>query len=607
MTSTLANPAFRVDVDLIARMRPGTTIDQATSELDALFARSTADTGPARARPQGLTPVVRSYESVVVGDVRGAMLVLFGAVGLVLLIATANVANLLLLRGETRRAELAVRAALGAGRGRLTRQLLAESFVLAFVAGAFGLATTWWSLQALLALIPDGLPRVDAVRIDFGVVLFTTAVAFVTATLSGLLPALSSTRLDPALQLRSGGRGLTASAVRHGRRALVVAQVALAVTIVAAAGLLIRSLLALQSVEMGLAADRLVFVELAMPHAKYGDRARHLQFLNDVVAQLEAAPAIAGATPVNAPPFAGTGGWDVPMFTAEGQSAERAAENPSLNLESIHPNYFATVEVGIVRGRAFTPADREGAPEVAIISEDVARRTWPGEDPVGKRMKLGRPDSAARWRTVVGVVRTTRYRELAEPRATLYLPAEQFLVTAQRLVLRTSAALEFVAGLARERVRAVDPDVQVMAVAPFAEMLKRPLARPRFNAVVLSIFGAAALSLAAIGLYAVMAAFVRQRYNEIGIRFALGASAADIRRLVLGEGLRLAGAGAVIGFVSAVGSTRLLRALLFDVHPLDPAALLGAILLLMGVAAAACYLPARRAARVDPIAMLRMD
>jgi putative ABC transport system permease protein len=603
----ITDPRFAafISVDLIARRRPGVTLDQAASELQTLIAQLERDKSPDA--PRGLTLVVHAFKDVVVGDVRMALLVLFGAVGLVLLIASANVANLLLMRGEARRPELAVRAALGADRGRLARHLLAESLVLALVAGAVGLTVTWWSLHALVALVPDGLPRLDSVRIDAGVILFTIAVAFVTAALAGLAPALSSARTDLASQLRSGGRGATMRGARHGRRALVVAQVALAVTVVAAAGLLTRSLLWLQTVDMGLASDRLVFVQLELPQTKYADQARHFQFLDDLVTRLEGVPGVAAATAVNTPPFAGVGGWDVPAFTAEGQRAEQAAANPSLNLEAVAPNYFVTFEVPLVRGRAFTDADRHGTPAVVIVSEDVAARTWPGVDPIGRRMKLGGVGSTDPWRTVVGVARLTRYRELAVARATLYLPARQFDTPGHMIALRTSAPLTVVAAMARERVHAVDPDVQVTRVVPFGEMLQRPLARPRFNAFLIGLFAIAALLLAAIGLYAVMAAYVRQRYTEIGVRVALGATASDVRRLVLGEGLRLAALGAAIGLVSAIAATRLLRGLLFGVHPLDPTAMLAAALLLIGASALAAYLPARRAMRVDPVTLLRSE
>jgi predicted permease len=604
LTSMLTNPAFRVDVYVIARLRPGVTVEQASRELQALTSRLEADAPPSA--PRGMAVVVRTYEEVVVGDVGTAMLVLSAAVGLVLLIASANVANLLLLRGETRRSELAVRAALGASRGRLARQLLAESVILALAAGAVGLVMTGWTLDTLIALVPNGLPRVESVRVDMSVVLFTVVVAFVTAGLAGVVPALSSGHDHLVSQLRTGGRGTTPNAVRHGRRALVVAQVALAVAVVAAAGLLTRSLLRLQAVDMGLAMERLVLVQLSLPQPKYANRARHLQFLDDVVVRLEEVPWIAAATPVNAPPFSGTSGWDA-LVTAEGQTQEQSTTNPLLNLEAIHPNYFQAFGVTLVRGRPFTEADRQGAPEVAIVSEDVAARTWPGADPIGKRIKLGRSNSTASWRTIVGVAARTRYRELADARPTLYLPAEQFIVSAQRLVVRTASPVAAVFAAARERVRAVDPDVQVMGVAPFTDMLAAPLARPRFNAFLIGVFGIAALILAAVGLYAVMAAYVRQRDAEIGVRVALGATASDVRRLVLGEGLHLAGLGAVIGVAGAAIGSRFLRSLLFEIEPLDPASLVAAAALLVGVSAFAAYVPARRATRVDPIVALRAN
>jgi predicted permease len=351
--SKTMDPAFREgvlrDIDLVARLRPGVTLEQARSELQGLVAR--LETGAPPDAPRGLRAVVRSYADVVVGDVRPAMLVLFAAVGLVLLIASANVANLLLLRGEARRTELAVRSALGAGRGRLVRQLLAESLVLALAAGIVGLTASRWLTQAVVALVPGGLPRVEAVRIDPVVVLFAFGVALVAAALAGIAPALFASRIDLASQLRSGRQAGSGAAARRGRRALVMAQVALAVTTVAAAGLLTRSLRHLQAVDMGLAADRLVFVYLAPVGTKHAESAHPLlQFLDEVVAQLEAAPGIEGATPVNTPPFAGTGGWDLPVFTAEGQSSERAERNPSLNLESVHPSYFSTFQVPLVRG-----------------------------------------------------------------------------------------------------------------------------------------------------------------------------------------------------------------------------------------------------------------
>jgi len=597
--------AARRDVDLIGRLRPGATAEQAAGELRALAVR--VFPVPAGERAPGLTPVVRSYADVTVGDVRPALLVLFGAVALVLLIASANVANLLLFRDQGRRQELAIRAALGSSRSRLVQQLVAESLLLAVFAAAIGLMVATWSLQTLVALVPDGLPRVEAIRIDAGVFAFTLAIALLTAVGARLIPALFMVRVDLVDALRSGTRSATPVTVRRGRRALVVVQVALAMVVVAAAGLLTRSVLRLQSVDMGLAAGRLVFVDFSIPDRAYGDRERRIRFLDDLVERLEGVPGVEAATPVNVPPFAGTGGWDLPEFTAEGQTDERAAENPSLNLEAIHPNYFTTFEVALVRGRAFTRADRSDALPVAIVSEDVANRIWPGRDPIGRRLKFGGPRSTDSWLTIVGVVRPTRYRELLVPRPTLYLPAEQFQSGASLIVLRTSAPLDALNRAARDAVGALDPNVQVVRVMPFAAMLDGPLARPRFIALVVGIFGVAALLLAAIGLYGVMATLVRQRHREIGVRLAVGATNRDVRRLVLGEGSRLAGAGIAIGFLATMLAMRTLDSLLFGVHPLDAITLISTVAVIGSLAALASYLPARRAARVDPVFLLKAE
>jgi putative ABC transport system permease protein len=595
--------AARREVDLIARRRAGVTLEQAAAEIAALSRRLEAVAPPNL--PRGLlTPVVRSFDQVVLGGVRRVLIALLVAVGMVLLIACANAANLMLMRGESRRAELAVREALGAGRIRIVRQLLIESAALTLVATALGVLVSWWSLEWLTTIVPDGLPRVESVRIDGAVVLTMAGVAFCASLLAGLAPSILSARVDLVSQLRGGARALAGTGSRRGRRALVVAQVALAVTVVAAAGLLARSVLRLQSVDPGVAADRLLFASLEMPDLKYAGRERHTRFLDDLVESLERVPGIAAATPVNVLPF--SHGWSVPRFAADGQSHERAAANPALDLEAVHPDYFETLGVPIVRGRGFTPADREGALDVAVVSEEVAARTWPGQNPIGKRLKMGAPDSRDRWRTVVGVAAPTRYRDLARPNpATLYLPAAQFIVAAETIAIRTTAPLERVASIVRDRVKSIDPDVQVMRVAPFNEMLARPLARPRFNALLLGIFGAAALLLAAIGHYAVIAAYVRQRDREIALRVALGATTGRVGRLVLGEAMWLAGAGAAIGLACAAGATRLVGSLIFDIDTLDPMSLGGAALILVAASALASCPAIRRAVRLDAVALLR--
>ena len=592
--------AARREVNLIARLRPGVTVAQARSELAALDERRAAT---ASAAGNGrLAVVVRPYADVVIGDVRRPMIALFGAVAFVLLIACANVANLLLLRGEGRRGELAVRAALGAGRGRLAAQAIAESLVLSGVAGVVGVWLAWVVLPLVVTLVPDGLPRVESIRIDAPVVGFAVVVAFLTTLLAGVAPAWFWMRRDAVAPLlgRRDGVGLTT----RGRRVLVVVQVALAVAVLSATGVLVRTLRNLQAVDLGLANERLVLVDLHLPADAYAARDRHAQFLDQVITQLAAAPGIAAVTPVNVAPFTDRG-WDLPRVTAEGQSDDQAAGNPSLNLESIHPNYFAALETPIVRGRAFMDADRTGAPAVAIVSEDAAARLWPGLDPLGKRLKMGPAAGRAPWLEVVGVAAATRYRTVAVTRPTLYLPAAQFQMTARMLVVRTSSSLDALMPAVRERIRGIDPNVQVLSAAPFAEYLERPLGRPRFNAFVIAVFGVAALLLSTLGMYAVMAAHVRQRDREIAVRLALGAPTASVRWLVLEEAGRLAGLGAVSGAVIAAAATRLLRGLVFDVSPTDPATIAGAVVLLLAAAGLAAYLPMRRAARADVIGTLR--
>lgn len=596
--------AARREVNLIGRLRPGVSVEQATSEISSL--RQRLDEVASGNATRGLVPVVRPFADVVVGDLRGTMLALFGAVGLVLLIACANVANLLLLRGEARRGEMALRSALGAGRSRILQQVFAEGLVLSLLAGIVGFAVAWSSLQSLVTLVPDGLPRVESIRIDQSVVLFALAVVFVTALLASIAPAVLPLRQNLVSPLRSGAPSIAAGSSAPGRRTLVVAQVALAVTVLAAAGVLIRSVLNLQAVELGLPADRLVLLDLHLPSATYAERQQRGQFLEEAISRLEAVPAIAAATAVNVAPFTGQG-WDVPQFTAEGQGYDQTVANPSLNLESIHPNYFETFQVPILHGRAFTAADRAGAPEVAIVSADLAAHVWPQADPIGKRLKLGRVDSQSRWSTIVGVAGQTRYRTVLSPRPTLYLPAAQFQMTATMLAVRSTARLELLTSLATDRLGAVDPYVRVMRVMPFADLLARPLARPRLHAFLLGVFGFAALLLSTIGLYAVLAASVRQRAREIAIRMALGATATTVRRMVAAEASRLAAVGVLIGIGSAIVATRSLRGMLFEVEPLDPMSIISAGGLLIGAAALAARVPLRRATRADIVSVLRNE
>jgi putative ABC transport system permease protein len=607
-TATTKTAAFRVagtrDHDLIARMRPGVTIEQARTELQTIAAE--AERIDPEVFPRGTEAVVQSYEAYVVGDVRSPVWMLFGAVALVLLIASANVANLLLLRGEARRSEMAVRAALGASRRRLIIPLIAEAVVLGALAAVVAVTVSWWSLEFLVALSPAELPRLGNVQIDARVVLFATVLGVISAAGASVGAALLASRVEIVAELRATGTRTTSRSSRLGRRTLVVAQVATSVVIIAAAGVLTRTLLQLQSIDIGMASDRLVFVELFVPEDKYPVDTRRA-FFDRLLPQLRSVPGIEAVSPVGVEPYAGLSGWTVPRFVAEGQGVDGAAANPSLNLEAIHPEHFETLGVRLLRGRGIAATDRKDAPPVTVVSADVARRVWPNEDAIGQRIKMGSVDARGPWLTVVGVAEDTRYRELAHPQATMYVAAAQFIDAASSVAIRTSTSLDMIAGVVRARVRDIDPAVHVLRVDPFATYMARPLARPRFVAWLSNLFGGLALLLAGVGLYGVLAAFVRQSTREIGVRVALGATRRDVRRVVLGEAVWLAGVGVSLGLIGAAATNSVLRGLLFGVQPLDPVTLAVALAVLACTCAAACYVPLRRAVRVDPVALLRGD
>lgn len=591
--------AARQEIDLIARLRPGVTPAQAHAELSALAKRFEAEQ-PAALR--NATVVVRGFDDAIVGSSRPAIVALLAAVCLVLLIANANVANLLLMRAETRRGELAVQMALGAGARRITRQLLIEGVMLGLFGAAAGIIIASIGLSSLIAMVPDGVPRPEAVHIDAMTVMMVTALTIVAVLLTTVGPAVLSTRIELATELRGSGRGATTATGRV-RRLLLISQVALALTVVAGAGVLIRTVLRLQSTDVGVPVSRLAIAFLEMPKGKYTDEARHANFLQSAVESLEAVPMIAAATPVNNEPFAVS--WGVPTFFAEGQDADRAATNPALGLEAVHENYFKTLGIRILRGRAFTSADRKGTVDVTILSEDAAARTWPGQDPIGKRLKWGSQASRNPWLTVVGVAAKTRYQDLASVKPTIYVPAVQFVVAAQRLIVRSEAPVDRIAAAVRETIARIDPDVRVMRVSPFGAMYDAPLAHPRFNALLLGIFAGIALLLTCVGQYAVIAAHVRQREREIAIRMALGATAWEVRRLVLSDVLRLGATGAAVGFVGALVAARLLRGFLVGVDGLDPPMLGGAALLLIAASTLSTLTPVRRAARIDAPTLLR--
>jgi predicted permease len=521
-------------------------------------------------------------------------------------VACVNVANLLLIRGSARAQELAIRVALGAGRRRLVRQLLAESGVLALRGGALGVLFALVAVRALVAVAPPELPRSEMIGIDGRVLLFACAATGAAALLSGLLPAFLSAKGDLARWLRGGRRTAGAhpgaQALRHG---LVIGQVALAIVVVVGAGVLVRSLVALQGVEMGFNRERLLVFQTAFPPELIPERPRQVALQEEMLARVGAIPGVTGAAAMPRPPFSGEAGWTAP-YTGEGQTADAQANNPLVNFEVVGATYFRTLEIPLRRGRAFGPEDREGAPPVAIVSEAVARSSWPGQDPIGKRVKLGPAGAPGEWHTVVGVVGETRYRELTEPQPSLYLPVRQFAgPVPMSLAVRTSADPSAVVPRIRDALRLAHPELRVAGGGSMRQLMAAPLARPRFGTLLLGTFGAITLLLAAVGIYGVMAAMVRQRTHEIGIRLALGARAEQVRRVVLGQGMRLALWGCALGLAGAFAATRALRGMLFGISPADPVTFIAVFALVLGAAVLACSLPARRATRVDPVDALR--
>ena len=592
--------------NLVGRMRAGVSAEQVRAELAAFLARKAYVPG----EPRDVRASVRSIESLIVGDVKPALLALAGAVALLLGLANVNVANLFLVRGLGRRRELAVRAAIGAGGWRIARLMATEAVVLPTLGGLAGLAVAAWLLRLVVSLAPAELPRTDAIRVDLAVAAATGVMVVVSALAFSLWPAIAVSRQrDLHNVLRSGARtGAADVGSRRARSFLVVAQVALAIVVLVGAGLLGRTLSVLQHLDMGFASDELSTVELSLPESITSSRPRLDAFYGAVTERLATMPGMSSATVVLVPPFSGRNGWDA-FFTAEGQTARDAAANPALDFQPVLPSYFSTMGIPIRRGRGIAATDREGTALVAVVSRSFAERAWPRQDPIGKRFKFGHADAPSPWTSVVGVVDDVRYRELTYPRPVVYVAwAQQTDKPPLSFVVARGAAGHALAARDVDRlVRELEPRVLVTSVATMRQRLTTSLARPRFDAMVLGVFAAVAFVLAAVGVYGVIAALVRQRTPEIGIRLALGAQPGEVRWMVMRSGLGLAGAGVVAGLAASLAATRVLGAELYGVHPADPLTMSAASLALLVAAALACGVPARAASRVDPLTALKAE
>ncbi|HEX6904594.1 MAG TPA: ABC transporter permease [Thermoanaerobaculia bacterium] len=584
------------------RLAPGATLERATAE-GSLIARRLAKQYPDANAGYLETMTFEPLQESLIGPSRKPLLLLLGAVSFVLLIACVNVANLLLVRAASRQGEIVIRSALGAGRSRIVRQLLTESVVLALAGGAAGVALAFWATRALVKLAPAGVPRLEELGIDSTALLFALGVSLLTGVLFGLAPALQTSRTDLSAALREGTRGSKGKGGTRARSLLVVAEMALAVVLLAGAGLLIRSFALLQGVKTGFDQQGVVTFNLELPTAKYSEEEKLRSFTAALTERLARLPGVesAGAT-VSGLPF--DGGEDVLTFSVEGRPPAPPGKEDSMIIGTATPDYFKTLGIPVVRGRAFLPQDRAGAPGAMVINEAAARRFFPHQNPLGQRVTIGARD--AKSSEIVGVVADFKQDELErEVEPQMFLPYDQLPWESLAVVLRSSQEAQALAPAIRTAVRELDPDLPLYGLQSMDELVAKSTAPSRFYMLLLGGFAFISLVLAAVGIYGVIAYAVRQRTQEIGIRIALGATGDRVLRMVVGQGLALAGVGALLGLLGALYATRGMQSLLFEVSASDPTIYVGVALVLVAVAAVASYLPARRAARTDPQLVLR--
>jgi predicted permease len=587
----------------VARLKPGVMLTQAQADMNSV-ARRIEEQNPVTNKGMGVT-LVQLRESVVVAGTRKIVLILFGVVGLVLLIACANVANLLLARASVRQREVAIRAALGAGRWRIFRQLLTESFLLGVIGGAFGLALAFWGLDLLLAAIPDDLPFWVKFNIDNRVLGFTAGISLLTALVCGTAPALQASKVDLNETLKEGGRSAAGASHHRLRRLLVITEVALSLILLIGAGLLMHDFLRLQGINPGFKPENVLTMRIGLPGSKYDTPEKRHTFFQELIEHIEALPGVQEAGATSNLPLRGTW-WR--RLTIEGFPILSVEQAPMINHNVITPDYFKAMGIPILMGRDFTNADTHNGLKVTIIDELMAREYWPNQSPLGKRIRFGLPENNEPWHTIVGVVGNVKYESLGlRESKSIYLPHAQFPLGGMGLAVLAAASPESLVGAIRTQVKRMDPNLPLTQVLTMTEVVSRSIFRPRLFAILFGIFAGVALLLASVGIYGVMSYSVAQRTHEIGVRLALGANRGDVLRLIVGQGMKLTVVGTVIGLAGALALTRLIRGLLFEINTTDPltfglvAALLGIVALL------ACYIPARRATKVDPLVVLRYE
>jgi putative ABC transport system permease protein len=590
-------------VDIVGRMRPGVTLEAVRNEITEFFRQ------PGRAEAvRQTTGVARTLSSIVVGDVRRELTLLALAVALLLLVTCLNVAGLLLMRGMRRGRDVALRMAVGASRARIVRWHVTEGVVLAALGYALGAAIAWAALGGLRIFAPANLPRLDEIRPDLFVALAAASIALFTGVLFSTGPAVAASRTDAAALLRGGGR--TASAGRQLRRAregLVMAQVAAAVVVLSAAALVVRSLEKLRGAELGFAKDNVMILDLAWDFTRVTSYDRSLAIHERLLPRLRAIPGLVSASPILLTPFSGTGGWDI-VFVATDRGLEEQKNNPWLNTEVVSPDYFDVFRIPLREGRAFTDADRAGAPRVVVLSEGAARTLWPDGRALGRRLRILSGDDSLTW-TVAGIVGETRYRDYRRPRATIYFPHRQppFPLSVTMLAVRAAANPLSLLPEIRTALAETAPELMVGQAATMDAHLEGPLAQPRFNALLLVAFAGSALLIVAAGLYGVVAYSVRVRATELAIRAAVGARPRELRALVWRSAGTLVGVGLLIGSAIAWFGNRALGSMLYEVSPHDPVALGAVVVALVLVTGLAVLAPTRWASRTSASELLRFE
>jgi putative ABC transport system permease protein len=591
----------------LGRLKPGQTMEEARREIanltDEFMLRR-----PARfpdAKHGGARIVAKSLQANLVGELETPLLILLGAVGLVLLIASANIANLMLARAASRAREMAVRCCMGASPRRIAAQLFTESLLLAGAGAAGGVLLALWGIALLRRSPLPAVPGLDQVRLDPAVLGFTLGITLLTALIFGLAPALRASRVELQDALREGARGGSSGASRRLTQVFVVSQFALSLILLIGAGLLLRSFRHLLDVNPGFRAEQVLTARIQLPGSKYDSGTKITTFYDRLMEAMGGSAGVVAVGINEQIPF--TGGNSQQELYVEGQEPKAGDAVPVVNTRSVSPGYFQAMGTPIVKGRAFLASDLETTLPVVIVDETVARHYWPGADPIGRRIKTS-SDSDAVWLTIVGVVPNVKQQSLSErPDFQLYQPFAQMMRWSAYLVVRTTAGPEAFASLLKRRLAEIDPTLPISELRTLQDAVDASLATRRLTNTLLAGFALLALLLAAIGIYGVMALSVAGRSSEFGVRLALGAAPSSVLRLVIGQGLLLAAIGVGVGLAGAVGVTRLLRTLLFEVQPLDLPTFAGVAIALSGVAILACYLPARRATQADPIAVLRRE